>query len=117
VPVRLQGTLLGYLWLIDDPEPVSDTRQQAAVRCATEAGVELYRTRRLESHERAREAELTSEPLHGSDDTEEVAAQLHTALLTPGSSYVAVVRQPVHLHRGVQRGVVRVRLPAARAGA
>ncbi len=65
VPVRFQDTLLGFLWLIDEPEPLAEAALEASRRCAGELGAELFRIRQLDSEERAREAQLVRRLLAG----------------------------------------------------
>jgi sugar diacid utilization regulator len=111
VPVRFKETLLGYLWLIDEPRPITEAEGRAALRCATDLGVELFRIRRLESEERAREAELVEQLVLGTGNLEHTAHDLG-ALLTAGS-YAAIV---VLARRGaghLDPAAVRVRLAAA----
>lgn len=55
VPVCFQDTPFGYLWLIDEPEPLDAAQLAASERCAADLGVELYRERLRELKERDRE--------------------------------------------------------------
>src|SRR5271163_2478241 len=55
IPVRFDGTLLGYLWLIDEPEALSDSELDEALGAAEELGLALYRASRLEHEDRERE--------------------------------------------------------------
>lgn len=48
VPIRFDDTLLGYLWLIDEPEPLTAAELEESLRCAQELGIALYRASRLE---------------------------------------------------------------------
>jgi len=57
-PVRCQGLLLGYLWLIDDDETLSDDEMAMTVSAAAEAGEVLFRARLLDDLHRARERQL-----------------------------------------------------------
>src|SRR6476646_736616 len=43
VPIRCQGTLFGYLWLIDADESLTDADFEAAERTAAEIGTAMYR--------------------------------------------------------------------------
>lgn len=53
VPVRCNGLLMGYLWLIEDEQaPLDDPDVHEATRAADRAGIILYR--RLLLHERSR---------------------------------------------------------------
>ena len=98
VPVRWQNLVLGYLWLIDAPRRLSTDEIQAALRCASEAGLLLYRLRLLESADRARERELVHQLLSGAEaDREGAARQLvEGGFLEPDSSFTVVVLQASH---------------------
>lgn len=63
VPLRFDDVPLGYLWLIDEPEPLSDEQLGEARRYAEEFGVALYRARLLERDDRRRERELVAQLL------------------------------------------------------
>jgi sugar diacid utilization regulator len=58
VPVRCQGLLLGYLWLIDDDESLTDDEIKASIAAAEVAGEVLFRRRLLDDLHRARERQL-----------------------------------------------------------
>lgn len=73
VPLRFEDVPLGYLWLIDEPEPLSDEQLREAGRYAEEFGVALYRTRLLERDDRRRERELVGR-LVGRREGDPVAA-------------------------------------------
>lgn len=60
VPVRFEGMLFGWLWLVDEPEPLDDAQLDDAVACATEAAPLLYRERMLDDEGRARERRLVA---------------------------------------------------------
>src|SRR6201992_3153698 len=48
VPIRCQGTLFGYLWLIDADESLGPEECELAERCAAEIGEAMYRREELE---------------------------------------------------------------------
>jgi PucR C-terminal helix-turn-helix domain/GGDEF-like domain len=48
VPIRCQGSLFGYLWLIDADESLRADECQLAERCAAEIGEAMYRREELE---------------------------------------------------------------------
>src|SRR6188472_517629 len=74
VPIRCQGTLFGYLWLIDADESLSESDCQAAERCAADIGTAMYRRDELEKPQRELEVRLL-ESLLGDDPAQrEVAA-------------------------------------------
>jgi sugar diacid utilization regulator len=115
IPIRFDGTLLGYLWLIDEPQPLSAVELEAALRCAEDLGVALYRVRRLEHEDRERERELL-EALAGrrGGDSDAAAAELlRDGFLATAPAYAALVAQPFHANGEQPPDAVRVRLAAA----
>jgi len=58
VPVRCQGLLLGYLWLIDDDETLTEDEIALSTAAAAAAGEILFRARLLDDLHRARERQL-----------------------------------------------------------
>jgi len=68
VPVRCQGVLLGYLWLLDAQQSLTDEELDLAMECANAAGQVLFRDRWLDDARRARERELVRDLL-ASDET------------------------------------------------
>jgi sugar diacid utilization regulator len=89
VPVRFRETLLGYLWLIDEPEPITEMQRHAALRCAADLGLELFRIRRLETEERTRETRLVEQLVLGSGSPAAAAGELET--MVAGGRYAAIV--------------------------
>jgi hypothetical protein len=65
-PVRCQGHLLGYLWLTDEHEAVSESQLARMEQIAAAAGVVIYRNRLLRHLDRGRERALLRHTL--SDD-------------------------------------------------
>ncbi len=70
VPLRFKGTLLGYLWLLDEPVPLSDLDLEGVADRAEALAVSLYRLRRLDTEEREHQlvARLLSAELGEDDD-------------------------------------------------
>ncbi|MBL7519835.1 helix-turn-helix domain-containing protein [Frankia sp. CNm7] len=68
VPVRCQGTLLGYLWLFDQPTALSDRELRQADEAARAAGEVLFRERLLDDLRRAAERELLRDVLNPADE-------------------------------------------------
>src|SRR4051812_35547558 len=66
VPIRCQGALFGYLWLIDADESLTDDDCAAAERTAAEIGTAMYRRDELEKPQRELEVRLL-EMLLGDD--------------------------------------------------
>jgi len=61
VPVRCQGLLLGYLWLIDDDDSLTDEEIEASVTAAESAGEVLFRERLIDDLRRASERQVLFE--------------------------------------------------------
>ena len=66
VPIRCQGALFGYLWLIDADESLTEDDCEAAERTAAEIGTAMYRRDELEKPQRELELRLL-EMLFGAD--------------------------------------------------
>lgn len=65
VPLRFRETLLGYLWLLDEPDPLPDSEVEEMTGYAEALAVSLYRLRRLDTEEREHQLVarlLASEP-------------------------------------------------------
>jgi sugar diacid utilization regulator len=93
VPIRCQGTLFGYLWLIDADASLSDADRDEAERCAGEIGAAMYRRQELEKPGRELEQRLVEVLLEGdSSEREEAAHELLAGdLLLPGTHIAAIV--------------------------
>ena len=63
VPIRCQGVLFGYLWLIDADATLSGDDTGLAERCATEIGEAMYRREELERPRRELERRALEELL------------------------------------------------------
>lgn len=113
LPIRFDDTLLGYLWLIEQPAPLTAAQLDAAERCARELAVELARSRQLERGDREHEDALLHELLSGEDTAKAAAARLiDTGALAAAPSYAVAVVQAVHGGREALTDAVRVRLAA-----
>src|SRR6201990_2830705 len=66
VPIRCQGTLFGYLWLIDGDQSLNDADCELAERAAAEIGTAMDRRDELERPQREHELRLL-ETLLGPD--------------------------------------------------
>jgi DNA-binding PucR family transcriptional regulator len=86
VPIRCQGALFGYLWLIDADESLTSADFDAAERCAAEIGTAMYRRDELEKPQRELEVRLLESLLGPDAGQREVAAHDLAAneVLTPG---------------------------------
>lgn len=96
VPIRCQGTLFGYLWLIDADETLNGEDSALAERCATEIGAAMYRRQELEKPRRELEHRLVETLLDGDAEQREAAAHelLAGDLLVPGTRIAALVARP-----------------------
>jgi hypothetical protein len=106
VPVVFREVPLGYLWLIDEPDPLDDGQLRASRRCATALGEELFRDRLRDLDEREREQRLvralvSSDDSHGHD----------VAGIAPAVAYAVVLLRAVH-ERDRPGETVEVRLAA-----
>jgi sugar diacid utilization regulator len=93
VPIRCQGTLFGYLWLIDADRSLTGEEQEQAERCAVELGAAMYREHELEKPRREFEQRLLDTLLEGeASEREEAAHELLAGdLLLPDTSVAVVV--------------------------
>lgn len=94
VPVLHQGLRLGYLWLIDADESLTDEEIALASEAAAHAAATLYRTRLVRELERGRERELLRDLLAHEVELRRMAASrlVEENLLAPGPVVVLVVR-------------------------
>lgn len=115
VPVRFDGTLLGYLWLIDEPARLTDGELAAARVCARDLGVALFRTRQTELRDRGRERELLGQLLGEREATASAAAAtlLHDGLLAATAVYGVLALQAFGGDGAQAPDAVRAQLAAA----
>ncbi|QEC49706.1 hypothetical protein FSW04_20420 [Baekduia soli] len=113
VPLRFHDSVLGFLWLVDEPVPLDDAELQACLRYGRELGDQLFRVRRLESEERLQENALVDLLLTGSVDAEAAAARLREAGLASASSYTCLAAVVVPVPGVSPPDAVGVRLSAA----
>jgi sugar diacid utilization regulator len=115
LPVRFDGTLLGYTWLFDEPAPLSAHEIVLARRFADDAAAVLFRQRQLESADRNRERELLGQLLglrHG-DRREAADGLLGNGLVARASELYIVVVRAMSAAGAAPDDRVRVRLAAA----
>jgi sugar diacid utilization regulator len=74
VPIRCEGRLFGYLWLIDDPETLTDDELAIAVDAAAAASLILHRERLLGDRRDSRDRELLRDLL-----SDEAGVRAHAA--------------------------------------
>lgn len=107
VPVRHQGLLLGYLWLIDEDESLAEGDLDAADRAANAAAIPMYREQFLHDRERGREQALLRDLLGEDPNVRAAAARqvVESNLLDAASGLTIMVLQPLHpRQRGLDDG-------------
>jgi hypothetical protein len=88
VPVRHEGELLGFLWILDSPDPLSPGEVEVAAGYAERISVALAHERLLDRRERAVESELVERLVSGEMPPHHIPYEL----LTAGALMVAVVQ-------------------------
>lgn len=96
-PIRAQGALLGYLWLIDPDQGLTEADLDYAVTAAGEAGAVLYREQLMTDLELGRERELLRDLVDDDADLRHHAAGelVESELFTAGDRNAVVVVTPV----------------------
>jgi DNA-binding PucR family transcriptional regulator len=112
VPLRFDDVPLGYLWLIDEPEPLTDGQLEEAVRYAEKFGVALYRSRLLERDDRRRERELVGEllGLRAGDPARAAEQLVRAGHLVQAPAYAILVATAIGADGEEAPDAVRVRL-------
>lgn len=120
VPVRCQGLLLGYLWLIDPDRSLGEEHLEGACEAADSAGQVLYRERLLGDLRDSRERELLRDLLSDDSSVRDTAARsaVEEELVPPAAS-VAVLRVQVvpSLAEAARTGLAAVLRRAGRRAA
>jgi sugar diacid utilization regulator len=92
VPLRCQGLLFGYLWIIEPAEGLPEEHVQAAVEVAAEAGQLLYRQQLMDDLRDSRERELLRDLLSADREVASAAARiLVDDEMLPPECFVAVL--------------------------
>ena len=115
VPLRFDHVPLGYLWLIDEPEPLDGPQIEEARRYAGELEVALYRDRLLERDDRRRERELVAQLIGLRDGDPGQAGEdlLRAGHIAHASAYGVLILTAVDAAGGESTDAVRVRLVGA----
>lgn len=102
-PVRCQGHLLGYVWLVETHPPLSEEDLEIVDAAAQVAGEILHRERLLAELERGRERELLRDLLSDQPQVSQHAAYelVEAKLLVPVHSVAVLVIRPVRPGRGL----------------
>ncbi|GAF47525.1 PucR family transcriptional regulator [Rhodococcus wratislaviensis] len=93
VPIRFQGLLFGYLWLLDPDESMGDDELDLAMESANSAGEVLFRARLMADRHEAAGQEILRDLLSSNHALAQGAADRLTAarLMGRGSQVVALV--------------------------
>lgn len=93
VPIRSQGILFGYLWLLDPDESMSDGELAVAVESAQSAGEIFFRSRLLGDRHQTTAQDILRDLLSLDPNLREDAAERLSAanLIARGSEVVALV--------------------------
>jgi len=112
IPLRFDDIALGYLWLIDEPEPVNEEQVEEARRYAEEFAIALYRARLLERDDRRLERELVGQliGLREGDATLAGEELLRAGHLVPATAYAVLTLTAVDEAGSESSDAVRVRL-------
>lgn len=96
-PIRVQGALIGYLWLIDPDLTLTDEDLVVAAAAAVDAGVVLHREQLVSELELGRERELLRDLLADEAGLREHAASelVESELFAAGERVVVAVVRPV----------------------
>jgi len=92
IPVRCQGLLFGYLWIIDEDSSLTEDQLQLAVEAAAASGQVLYREQLLDDLRDSRERDLLRDVL--ADDptvSAAAAALLVEEEMLPASPHLCVL--------------------------
>jgi sugar diacid utilization regulator len=114
-PIRFDGVLLGYLWLIDEPVALSQAELECALGFVDELSAVLFRVWRIDQGDRQRERELLAKLLQNPSEGEAAGAMLlGSGLLSPAPTHAVIVTQAVHAEGTASApDVIRARVVAA----
>jgi sugar diacid utilization regulator len=114
-PVRFDETLLGYLWLFDEPVALAESEIATAEHFAVEAGAVLFRLRHLETADRSQERELLVELLgiRGGDRHRAAEALTSIGFLAATPWMYIVVLDAISAAGAAVDDALRVQLAAA----
>jgi sugar diacid utilization regulator len=115
VPIRFDDSLLGYLWLLDEPRALSGEEIERALEYTADLGAALYRAMRLDQDHRGREQELLGQllALEPGDPVSAAEALLWHGMVAPGTAYAVVAVAPDQPGAEGAPDEIQVRLAAA----
>lgn len=96
IPIRFDGLLLGYMWVIEDTPKLGEDDLAECVEAATHAAPLMYRERVLDDHMRERERQCVVDLLDRSGRRRGVAARaaLEEGLLVASGAYAVIALEP-----------------------
>jgi sugar diacid utilization regulator len=112
LPLRFDDIPLGYLWLIDEPEPITEAQIEEALRYGEEFGVALYRARLLERDDRRLERELVAQLIGSGEGDPALAGEelLRAGHLVSAQAYAVLTLTAIDEAAGETADAVRLRL-------
>jgi sugar diacid utilization regulator len=96
-PARLDGRLMGYLWLADEDGAVADETMDLVRSSANAVALAIHHGELAEEIDRGRERELLRDLLSGAADVREHAVEdvVESGLFVPGAVHAVLVVRPV----------------------
>jgi len=106
LPIPHQGTLLGYLWIIDSEERLDASGLALAEQCAQSLGPLLYRRRYFDRLDRQAERDALSDVVDARPEVRRRGAEQLAGLRgsVDGDARVVVVRPVLDLHQSPSHG-------------
>jgi sugar diacid utilization regulator len=116
-PIRFDGRLLGFLWLLDPDETLPDDAMDLVRSSASAAGLAIQQGELMELIDRGRERELLRDLLSDAEDVRAHAINdlIESDLLVPDEIVAALVVRPVRDRAGMTRGDAAIRSRVERA--
>ena len=115
VPVRCQGVLLGFMWVLDPSGDLSDEAVGLAEATAQQAGILMYAIEHRSAAEKAILGELIPRLLEGDESAARAASAelVDRNLFVAGSPMAAVVVRPRHRSAAEPDDVIRASIARA----
>ena len=111
IPIRFDGFLLGYMWLIEDATSLEDEHLEACVETARDAAPLMYRERILDDHSRERERQCVVDLLDVAGERRAASARsaIEEGILAAAGAYgVIVVDATNQMEGGVEARLVTI---------
>lgn len=116
-PIRFDGRLLGFLWLVDPEESLPDDAMELIRSTADALALAIHHEVLAEELERGRERELLRDLLSEQSDVRRHAVDelIESELLVPAETVVALVVRPLRGKDGMAPGDTTIRSRVERA--